>query len=427
MVVVAASFASAIYYFESSGRAVTVETRDMLSNGVPSADLLTQVRASLRKLDGELDRALLLLMEKRPANLAAIAEARRQIDEGIRRYRQLPYYPDELALNQRLDLELVDVDRELALLGREFERGDLQAAHERENGPWRHESDDVDETLRALINTNIRAVTNHALQIDGIRRRAAVFGLAAGGGALALALFATLMAGRAWRNQVRAQEERAAELEMFSARVAHDLMSPLASVSLSLGMAEREARDERVVKAAGRALSSLKRVRGIVEALLDFARSGGRPQVGARTPVCDVLNGVVDEMRPMAQAKGIELACALDGAGDAAASPGVLTVLVTNLVNNAIKYMGDAAEKRIELRAIVGPCVRVEVADTGPGLPPGFEARAFEAWQRGTTMVAGLGLGLATVKRLVDAHGGTVGVTRLPRGTLFWFELPRAA
>jgi signal transduction histidine kinase len=71
--------------------------------------------------------------------------------------------------------------------------------------------------------------------------------------------------------------------------------------------------------------------------------------------------------------------------------------------------------------------VRFEVADTGPGLPPAFEKHAFEPYMRATTRVPGLGLGLATVKRLVCAYGGHVGVARGEGGVgaLFWFELPR--
>jgi signal transduction histidine kinase len=426
MVVVAASFVSAIWYFESSGRRVSGEAHDMLTNGVPSVEQLTQVRASLRDLDGALDNALIQLMQGQPADEAKILKERREINEEIARYRQLPFYPGEELLSTELDGELAALDQTLQELRDDLRRGSLQSAHERENGDWRRQSDRVDRTVQALASFNINAITGHAMRINAIRRQAALFGLLTGGGALVLALAATMVAVWAWRRQVRLQEERAAELEMFSARVAHDLMSPLAAVSLCLGMTQSTTSDEKIASMAGRALSTVKRVRTIVDGLLEFARSGGRPRRGAHAPVAQVLSEVVDEVGPDAQAAKIELTCAVPGPVEAACDRGVLTVLVTNLVSNAIKYMGASAERRIEVRATGHERVRIEVADTGPGLSPGMEEHAFEAWVRGSAGGSGLGLGLATVKRLAEAHGGSVGVNRLEQGTMFWFELPRA-
>jgi signal transduction histidine kinase len=91
--------------------------------------------------------------------------------------------------------------------------------------------------------------------------------------------------------------------------------------------------------------------------------------------------------------------------------------------------MGNATERRVVVRvALRGGMARVEVVDTGPGIPPGAEHRIFEPYVRGHTEGLGIGLGLATVKRLVLAHGGRLGV--LPnegRGCTFWVELPVAA
>jgi signal transduction histidine kinase len=72
--------------------------------------------------------------------------------------------------------------------------------------------------------------------------------------------------------------------------------------------------------------------------------------------------------------------------------------------------------------------IRFEVEDTGPGLPPAFLPRAFDPYVRGAgTAEPGLGLGLATVRRLVEGHRGRYGVqSRLGTGALFWFELPAA-
>jgi signal transduction histidine kinase len=94
-----------------------------------------------------------------------------------------------------------------------------------------------------------------------------------------------------------------------------------------------------------------------------------------------------------------------------------------------MKYMGEREVRRITLRAAErGPFVHVEVEDTGPGIPRDAVDDIFLPWVRGPTHGAdGLGLGLATVKRLCEAHGGRVGVhSMLGQGSVFWIELPLA-
>ena len=108
---------------------------------------------------------------------------------------------------------------------------------------------------------------------------------------------------------------------------------------------------------------------------------------------------------------------------------GMLDVVLSNLLSNASKYMVSSPVRRITVRAGTEPRrVHVEVEDTGPGVPAGLAQTIFEPYKRapGATQ-PGLGLGLATVKRLVEGHGGAVGVRNAPSGgAVFWFELPRA-
>ncbi len=139
---------------------------------------------------------------------------------------------------------------------------------------------------------------------------------------------------------------------------------------------------------------------------------------------------MIEDVTHVANERGIELHTEAEGDTPVVAcSPGVLTSCIGNLVRNAIKYMGDAAVRRVVVRVRGAPDgVRVEVEDTGPGLPPGAETRVFDVFVRADRSgQPGLGLGLATVKRLVEAYGGQVGVMSTPHGSTFWFELPRAA
>lgn len=89
--------------------------------------------------------------------------------------------------------------------------------------------------------------------------------------------------------------------------------------------------------------------------------------------------------------------------------------------------MGEARGRSHAAGNNVAARVRFEVEDTGPGLPPGLEPLVFEPYVRGHKTGAGIGLGLATVRRITEAHGGEVGVfANKERGCTFWFELPCA-
>ena len=101
-------------------------------------------------------------------------------------------------------------------------------------------------------------------------------------------------------------------------------------------------------------------------------------------------------------------------------------------MGNAIKHMGEVGDRpqrsvRVST-AVAGPRVRFEVTDTGPGLPAALVPVAFDPYVRGAgSRAPGLGLGLATVRRLVEGHDGRYGVrSELGVGSTFWFELPAA-
>jgi signal transduction histidine kinase len=108
---------------------------------------------------------------------------------------------------------------------------------------------------------------------------------------------------------------------------------------------------------------------------------------------------------------------------------GIVTSVLSNLVQNAIRYTAGSEHPRVELRVLEEKdCARIEVEDSGPGISEEDRIVVFEPYvRRSTAGPGGLGLGLATVKRLVEAHRGNVGVESYPgRGATFWFTLPVA-
>jgi signal transduction histidine kinase len=169
----------------------------------------------------------------------------------------------------------------------------------------------------------------------------------------------------------------------------------------------------------------------IIDGLLEFARAGANPAPNARADLKEILDEVIAEVQPTADLGGVELRAEPFPPTAVACTAGALTSVLSNLLGNAVKYVGEG--RRLPRRVAVrvesrNDLVRVEIEDNGPGLPPNSEKRAFEAFQRLTsTNTPGIGLGLATVKRIVEAYKGHLGVRSVPdEGCTFWFELPKA-
>lgn len=277
-----------------------------------------------------------------------------------------------------------------------------------------------------------------AHQIHDVRRRSIMLSTAldviCGLLALLMAwlLHHTATSRRALRlEQTASLEERAAELEQFAGRVAHDCRNPLSSAQLATDLLLRSASDARTKDLATRVKRSLARADELSDALLAFARSGAKPDPGARTDVGEAVEEVVAEFRDDASRKGIALIVEPVPPAMVACSHGVYLSVLSNLVRNAIKYMGDSPVRRITIRVVEARqrgIVGTEVADSGPGISTEVLPSLFNPYVRGEAgRVEGLGLGLATVKRLTEAHGGAVGVrSKVGQGSMFWFELRHA-
>jgi signal transduction histidine kinase len=364
---------------------------------------------------------------------AAIAKARSALEKAQVTFQSLPLSDDERALLPRLaaDVRAFDEAVERALERARAGRGPPPL---RELLPY---GEAAEATAQQLLDIDAREAEVMARRIKAVHERADRLALELDALSAILAAIAAAMAVRAVRQMIRLQEEnrqlverKAAELEQFAGRVAHDVLSPLSSVSLALSLAQKTS-GQAAQNAAARGMTSLSRVRNVVDALLDFARAGAQPEPGAVASVREAVAGLEDELRPAAAAENVELL--VDPVPDCAVAcaPGVLAVVLTNLVRNSLKYMGDSSVRRVHLGIRARRNVVVfEIADSGPGVPEELGDRIFESYVRGKQTAAkkaGIGLGLATVKRLVVAHGGTVGVRRSHLGgALFWFELPRA-
>jgi signal transduction histidine kinase len=225
-------------------------------------------------------------------------------------------------------------------------------------------------------------------------------------------------------------EARANEFEQFAGRVAHDIKNPLSVAHIAAHLALRHAQDHATRDPIERILRALSRADAITEGLLEFARSGGQPDPGARADVRAALEDLVRGLGPELEREGIDVQLAPVPPVLVACSSGAYLSLVGNLVRNAIKYMGQSDPRRVTIRVTEhGSSVRTDVIDTGPGISPENLTSLFEPYFRvgHDRTKEGLGLGLATVKRLAEGHQGSAGVSsELGKGSTFWFELPRA-
>jgi signal transduction histidine kinase len=230
---------------------------------------------------------------------------------------------------------------------------------------------------------------------------------------------------QAARARLETSNER---LAAFAGQVSHDLKNPLTALELSLGLMEEEVEDLGALDGAlgqllTRASRGATRMEAMINELLDFARLGGNPQL------------VDIDLNPVVTAAVADLDGALSRGSvtihDLPTVPGDATqlrVVIQNLLANAAKFTVKGEEPQVEVSGgRVGGQWRIEVADRGRGVPEEHRERVFEPLARVDKSEPGNGIGLATCRRVISAHGGTIGLDPRPGGgTIAWFELPVA-
>ena len=136
----------------------------------------------------------------------------------------------------------------------------------------------------------------------------------------------------------------------------------------------------------------------------------------------------MEEVGPLAQSLEVTLNAQVSPALVQGTS-GALHAVVANLLNNAVKFLCDQPERRVTVSGHPeGAQYALEITDTGPGIPREVQSRLFEPFFRAPGVKAeGLGIGLATARRVVEALGGSIGVVpEVGRGATFTIRLPLA-
>jgi signal transduction histidine kinase len=436
VVLVLLSFGSISAYIGHRAHGIDRAALDISENAAPSIIHLAAAHNDLKELALTAERDLELAGRGSFQPTQDLGDLRDHIHRQVELHAHTPEFAGEHLAQAKLDEALAALDQALAHFIAAYTARDLPRAEQIVRSELRQANRQTSACIIKTIAINAENASRGAQQIRTLRG-----GIARSSLALTvlsvlwvLGLVALLM--HAVRRvavreaQHRMASERAAELELFAGRVAHDILNPVSVLTLLFRAVESGPTGEQLKTIVARGRATLQRMQQILDGLLKFASAAARPEPGASVDVGQVLGELTAELRVQAEAARIELCVEPVPACRIACSQGILYSLITNVAANAIKYMGDASVRRITIRVLDrGALVRFEVQDSGPGLSIELQKVVFRPHVRGkngTKTTAGFGLGLATVQKAADAHGGRVGVqSEEGHGALFWFELPR--
>lgn len=245
---------------------------------------------------------------------------------------------------------------------------------------------------------------------------------------LALALEGMRLSGEVRRAEIEASTSQL-KAALFSG-VTHDVKTPLAAITTSatslidgrgFSDSDRRAHLETIKQEADR-------LHRVVTNLLDLARmrAGALVPLKVATPVEEVMESVLNRLRPLLANRTVEIRVG-DDVPEVPMDVVQIDQVLSNLVENAIKFSPPASP--IVLSAVGNTeGVRVTVSDRGAGVPEAARHRIFEAFEQVDERHPGTGLGLAICQAIVAVHGGRIWVSENPSGgSAFTFELPGTA
>lgn len=224
------------------------------------------------------------------------------------------------------------------------------------------------------------------------------------------------------------------ELESFASIASHDLQEPLRKIEAfgdRLKQRYQAALGEDGQMYVERMQSAVKRMRALINDLLDYSRVTTKARPFAPVSLSEVLAGVLSDLQMRIESSGGEIVVGPLPTIDADATQ--IRQLFQNLIANALKFHRPGVPPRVEITAVATvsaagePRVEIRVDDNGIGFDMKYAERIFGIFQRLHTRAEyeGTGIGLATCRKIVERHGGTITARSAPgEGATFIIELP---
>jgi two-component system sensor histidine kinase QseC len=220
--------------------------------------------------------------------------------------------------------------------------------------------------------------------------------------------------------QLDRQEDALERERRFSADVAHELRTPLASIMINLENALATPRPSEVRDSLAGAQHSVVALARRIEQLLALARLEAGAASGERTTVdlVKVSSEVIEEMMPMVADRRVELDFVRSSPevhvqGHEAA----LAALVRNLIENALRHVSEGGHVQLTIEK-TDAAATIDVIDDGPGIPAEHRAAVFARFHREkSSRGEGYGLGLSIVQRAAELHGASIALLDSPFGT----------
>ena len=232
-----------------------------------------------------------------------------------------------------------------------------------------------------------------------------------------------------------AAEKRQLRFQFISV-LAHELKAPLGAIEGYLNILKdpaMRADEAQIDMMVQRCIVRSQGMRKLIYDLLDLTRieSGLKKRQLAEVDVTEVARGAIETLVPEAGGRGIEMALHVPGPIVLQADASELEIVLNNLVSNAVKYNRDGGRVDVTIED-EGEAVTIRVTDTGIGMSEAEVAKLFREFVRiknaKTKHILGSGLGLSTVKRLVEMYEGTIDVRSVPdEGSTFTVRLKKDA
>ncbi len=211
------------------------------------------------------------------------------------------------------------------------------------------------------------------------------------------------------RQAENALQKKNAEMEAFTNTVSHDLKSPLVTIKTFLGYLEKDISDPAATaKDLGYIHDAADKMGRLLDELLALSRIGHKGNVPVDVPLQDVVQEALRLVAGQIAERGVCVGITREPILLHGDRPRLVEAF-QNLLDNAVKFLGDQPAPRIEVGAEhEGGKIVLFVRDNGKGIDPRHKARLFGLFEKLDPHTPGSGMGLATVRRIVEAHGGQI-------------------